>query len=144
MSRQVSRTTFVPAPPEAVFDLLADPALHADLDGSGTVRRSAGTPGRLRLGSTFGMSMRLGVPYRVTNRVVEFHENRRIAWRHWGRHVWRWELEPADGGTRVRETFDWSTALSPRAVELLRLPQRNARAIEATLARLAQRFAAGS
>ena len=77
MSRQVSRTTFVPAPPEAVFDLLADPARHADLDGSGTVRRSAGTPGRLRLGSTFGMSMRLGVPYRVTNRVVEFHENER-------------------------------------------------------------------
>jgi hypothetical protein len=52
--------------------------------------------------------MRLGLPYLIRNVVVEFEENRRIAWRHFGRHVWRYELEPVDGGTRVRETWDLS------------------------------------
>ena len=27
----------IPAPPEAIFDLIADPARHHDIDGSGTV-----------------------------------------------------------------------------------------------------------
>ena len=33
-----------------------------------------------RSGSTFGMSMKVGIPYSMTNTVVEFEENRRIAW----------------------------------------------------------------
>ena len=32
--------------------------------------------------------------------VVEFEEDRRIAWRHYGHHIWRYTLEPTDGGTR--------------------------------------------
>ena len=32
------------------------------------------------LGSTFGMSMKLGVPYSMTNTVIEFEPDRRIAW----------------------------------------------------------------
>jgi uncharacterized protein YndB with AHSA1/START domain len=136
MSRSVSRSVVVDAPPAAVFALLADPARHADLDGSGTVRGQLRGPRRLRLGSRFGMRMHLLVPYVITNTVVELEEDRRIAWRHLGRHVWRYELEPVDGGTRVTETFDWSGALSPRVLELLGYPDRNARGIEATLPRL--------
>ena len=136
MSRSVSRSVVVQAPAERVFDLLADPARHAEFDGSGTVRGRLRGPERLARGTRFGMRMRMGVPYVISNTVVEFEEGRRIAWRHVGRHVWRYELEPVAGGTRVTETFDWSGALFPPGLELARVPRRNARSIEQTLPRL--------
>ena len=136
MSRTVSRSTVVPAPPERVFDLLADPARHPELDGSGTVRGRLSGPERLGPGAKFGMRMHVGVPYVIRNEVVEFEDGRRIAWRHAGRHVWRWELEPVAGGTRVTETFDWGPALAPKVLELIGYPKRNAAGIEKTLERL--------
>ncbi len=139
--RATSASRVIPVPPEQVFDLLADPARHAAIDGSRTVRASRDPAGtRLALGSRFGMSMRLGVPYAITNEVVEFEEGRRIAWRHIGGHRWRWELEAVEGGTKVTETFDWSTSRSPIALEVMRVPARNARSIEATLARLEEQL----
>jgi uncharacterized protein YndB with AHSA1/START domain len=135
--RRVSASKVVAAPPEVVFELLADPASHALIDGSGTVKGTRAPSGtRLSLGARFGMSMRVGVPYAISNEVVEFEEGRLIAWRHFGGHRWRWELEPVEGGTRVTETFDWSTAKSPVALEVMRMPARNARSIRATLDRL--------
>ena len=67
-------------------------------------------PERLERGSQFGAQMRLfGLPYRISNRVVEFEEGRRIAWRHFGGHRWRYELEPLGADrTRVTESFDYS------------------------------------
>lgn len=141
MTRSVSRSVVVPVPPDEVFELLADPRKHAELDGSGTVKSALKAPPRLSKGATFGMRMRFGVPYVISNEVVEFEDGRRIAWRHIGHHVWRYELEPVDGGTRVTETFDWASARSPKALELLGYPARNAKAIEQTLDRLADRFA---
>jgi len=82
------------------------------------------------------MAMRWGVPYRISNTVVEFEEGRRIAWRHFGRHVWRYELDADDGGTRITETFDYAPALSPRLLELTDTPRRNLASIQATLNRL--------
>lgn len=134
--RHVSASTVVAAPPEEVFALLADPRRHAEFDGSGTVRDAVSGPERLSLGATFGMKMRIGLPYRISNTVVEFEDGRRIGRRHFGRHVWRYELEPAAGGTRVTETFDYAGAMSPRVLELTRAPRRNAAAIRATLDRL--------
>jgi hypothetical protein len=58
----------------------------------------------------FGMSMRMGLPYRTSNRVVEFEEGRLIGWAHFSRAVWRWEFREVEGGTEVTETFDWSAA----------------------------------
>ena len=136
MTRSLSRSVVVDAPPAAVFDLLADPARHADLDGSGTVKGRLSGPSRLSLGARFGMKMRIAAPYVISNVVVEFEEGRRTAWRHFGRHVWRYELAPEGTGTRVTETFDWSGALAPQVLELLKVPARNARSIEATLPRL--------
>ena len=134
--RSLSRSVVVQAPAQEVFDLLADPERHADFDGSGTVKGRLRGAQRLRLGARFGMRMRLVVPYVIGNVVVEFEEGRRIAWRHFGRHVWRYELEPVAGGTRVTETFDWSGALSPKALELAGVPAINARSIDRTLPRL--------
>ncbi len=101
MRSAVSVERVIAAPPEKIFDVLADPSQHPVIDGSGTVKHTRGEePSRLALGTKFGMSMRLGIPYAITNTVVEFDENRLIAWRHFGGHRWRYELEPAGAGTR--------------------------------------------
>ena len=145
MAKTVSITKVVHVPAARIFDALTDPAQHALIDGSGSVRgtqREAGT--RLKLGDTFGMDMRLGAPYRVTNRVVEYEEGRLIAWRHFAGHRWRWELKPVDEqSTEVTETFDYSTAPMPLLMHLLGFPQRNRRGIQATLDRLETVLAAG-
>jgi hypothetical protein len=44
MSRSVSRSVTVAAPPAAVFDLLADPRRHGEVDGSGTVKGRCAAP----------------------------------------------------------------------------------------------------
>jgi uncharacterized protein YndB with AHSA1/START domain len=137
MSRVVSSSIDVDAPAETVFAILADPRQHARIDGSGSVRDTVSGPVRLERGSTFGVDMKLGgVPYRISNRVVEFEEGRRIAWRHFGGHRWRYELEPTPtGGTRVTESFDYSMYATPQRllVEALGFPARNRRGIEQTL-----------
>jgi uncharacterized protein YndB with AHSA1/START domain len=106
---------FIPAPPEAIFALIADPSRHRDIDGSGTVRDAKEPPQRLELGSRFGMSMRMGVPYSMVSTVIEYEPDRRLAWqttgptaigRHVGGRIWRYELEPRDGGTLVKESWD--------------------------------------
>jgi len=140
MTRAVSASTVVGAAPQAVFDLLADPCRHAEFDGSGTVRDAVTGPERLTPGARFGMKMHAGLPYQVSNIVVEFDEGRRISWRHFGRHVWRYDLEPAPGGTKITETFDYAPALAPWVLELVRAPQRNLVSIRATLERLAEIF----
>ena len=136
--RQVSVSRVIPAPAEKIFDILASPAGHAEMDGSGTVKAAMSGPERLELGSKFRMDMKQGLPYKISSTVVEFEENRLIAWAHLGKHRWRFELEPVDGGTRVTETFDWSTALVPKAIELAGFPKKHPAGMEKTLARLEQ------
>lgn len=138
----VSVERVIPAPPEKIFDVLADPSQHPVIDGSGTVKDTRGRqPARLSLGAKFGMSMRLGVPYAITNTVVEFEEGRRIAWRHIGGHRWRYELEPLDEATRVRETYDWSTAMVGTRLYIVMTgwPRRAQKAMTQTLERLEAR-----
>ena len=140
-ARSVSGSRVIAAPAQAIFDILADPAMHPVIDGSDTVREpTTGGQPRLALGSEFGMRMRIVVPYRITNRVVECEEGRRIAWTHFGGARWRYELEPVEGGTRVTETYDWSTATVSYydvGIRLLGFPRRNRVGIERTLDRLA-------
>lgn len=138
----ISRQALIKAPPAAVFELVARPAAHSLLDGSGTVlAQQPNGPERLGPGARFGMEMKLGVSYRILNTVVEFEEGRRLAWRHFFGHVWRYVLEPRGDGTLVTEQWD---ARAVRGRVLLRLagfPRRNAAGIERTLQNLADRFA---
>ncbi len=138
MTYAVSASRTIAAPPEKIFDLLADPTRHREIDGSASVQAArTGSPTRLGLGDRFGMDMKIGLKYRITNEVVEFDDNRRIAWRHFGHHVWRYELEPTEGGTVVTESFDWTDARSRKLIELMGYPKKNLAAIEKTLERLA-------
>ena len=136
--RVVSVSRLVHAPPAAVFAVLTDPARHPEIDGSGSVRQARTEPGtRLGPGSKFGMGMRIGVPYRISSTVVEFEEDRLIAWSHFGGHRWRYGLEPEGDATRVTESFDWSTSKAPWFIEMAGYPRRHVAAMERTLERLA-------
>jgi uncharacterized protein YndB with AHSA1/START domain len=136
-SKTVSTERLIAAPADRIFAVLADPSQHCVIDGSGTVKRPRSAPDRLALGARFGMAMHHWVPYPVTNEVVEFEEGRRIAWRHMAHDVWRYELEPRDGATLVRETFDWTHGRGGKIIELMGIPKQNLAAMEKTLERLA-------
>ena len=130
LSNGVSVERIIAAPPERVFALLSDPSRHRDIDGSGTVRDAVDGPSQLALGSRFGMHMKAGAPYRMVNEVVEYEQDRRIAWQArpdmgWaakaiGGRIWRYELTPTTGGTLVRETWDISQEQFPPLVWGLR------------------------
>ena len=117
----VERT--IKADPAAIFALLADPSKHCEIDGSGSVRDAKAGSETLAMGSKFGMSMKLGAPYSMMNEVIEFDEPKRIAWqtrppsslggRLFGGRIWRYELEPTESGTLVRETWDISQEKQP-------------------------------
>jgi len=141
----VSVSRVIKASPEVIFDLLADPARHAEIDGSGMVQNTRGESTRLALGSTFGMDMKMGpMPYRITNTVKEFEENRLIAWAHFGGHRWRYELEPTEvdgaAATEVTESFDWSTCnpITGKGLEFAGYPKKHPANMTATLERLAE------
>lgn len=140
LGRTVTGSAVLAAPPAEVFALIADPHRHHEFDGSGTVRRATSGPRRLALGDRFGMDMRIALPYRITNRVVEFEQDRLIGWCHFAKAVWRYELAPVDGGTEVTETFDYTGSPLARGMELLKMPQGNAKSIRDTLRRLQQIF----
>ncbi len=109
--RTKSATIEIEASASAIFSIISNPHRHQDFDGSRTIRSNFSGPKKLFLGAKFGMKMRLGINYQVTNTVVEYEENKVIAWRHLGRWIWRYELiEITASRTRVTETFDARTA----------------------------------
>lgn len=120
----------IPADATAIFDLLADPSRHREIDGSGTLRDATEGSSRLALGSRFGMAMKVGIGYQMVNEVVEFETDRLIAWQarpdnavaklFIGGRVWRYELTPVPGGTLVRETWDVSGEVLPLLIQSAR------------------------
>jgi uncharacterized protein YndB with AHSA1/START domain len=123
--RAVSVSRRINAAPNVVFDVLADPARHVELDGSGMLRGAVSSTPITRVGDVFVMKMhytRLG-DYEMDNHVVEFEEDRRIAWEPepgrghprvgGGRLGHRWTFELASdgpGATMVTESYDCSRA----------------------------------
>ncbi|MEX0767838.1 MAG: SRPBCC family protein [Microthrixaceae bacterium] len=140
-SKQVSASRVIAADAQRIFEVVADPTLHHVIDGSGSVQGASGDSRKLALGDKFGTKMRIVVPYRISNKVVEYSEGRLIAWAHAGGWRWRYEFEPITegtdaGSTLVTETFDWSTTKFGAYVELTKSPQKNLKNIESTLGRL--------
>ena len=114
---EVQRT--IPAPPEAIFAVLRDPAGHVAIDSSGMLQDFTGEPVSAE-GDTFVIHMDreslndypLG-HYDVTVLFTRYEQDRAIAWTPTGQlnlnHQYGYELEPADdGGTVVTSYYDWS------------------------------------
>ncbi len=141
----VERT--IRAAPEVIFEVLVDPSKHSIIDGSEMLQgATTEATTRLALGTTFGMSMKLGVRYSTVSTVVEFEENRLIAWqtgpkgkleRYVAGRIWRYQLEPYRDGTVVKESWDITT---DHQRSLLKLGDiwsgKTRRDMELTLARL--------
>ena len=144
---QVSRSAEVHAPAADLFAIVADPRLHHELDGSGTVGKNIRAPQRLVAGARFTTKMTMfGVPYRITSTVTAMKPDELIEWRHPVGHHWRWEFAPLTPTvTRVTETFDYrDTGLLKdrlKYYERTGFAKRNAVGIEATLTKLRNRYA---
>jgi hypothetical protein len=114
----VSVDRVIKAPAAAIFAIVSDASRHPEIDGSGQlVKAKEGAPEQLRLGSVFGMSMKLGLPYTTKSTIIEFDPDRRIAWqtqlsgpfgRFVGGRIWRYEFEEIPEGTKVTESWDIS------------------------------------
>ena len=114
----VSVERVINAPAADIFAIVADASRHPEIDGSGSVKQlKQGAPEQLSLGTTFGMSMKLGRAVldvehgdrvragqadRLADDVLSGPLGRFI-----GGRIWRYELEMSGGGsTLVRETWD--------------------------------------
>ena len=144
----VSVDRVIKAPPAALFAIVADATRHPEIDGSGQlVKAKDGAARQLALGSTFGMSMKMGLPYSMSNTVVEFEQDRRIAWqtvqagflgRYLGGRIWRYEFEPVEGGTLVTESWDLSQDKQAFLLKHPKVSQNAAASMSKTLDRLAE------
>ncbi|MEU6560333.1 SRPBCC family protein [Nocardia nova] len=125
-TRIASAEREISAPAARIFDLIADPAEQPRWDGNDNLRTAAIGQRVRSVGEVFVVDLTNGQTRE--NHVVEFDENRLIAWlpaepglRPPG-HLWRWELEAIDAGrTLVRHTYDWT-----RLTDELRLPRARA------------------
>jgi len=124
----MSATTIINAPAEAIFAVLADPAEHAAIDGTGWVREPLDHQRLTAAGQVFRMAMyhenAPGQHYRMANRVQVFDAPRVISWEPGMEagdggpqivgHVWRYDLAPAHpSGTEVTLSYDWSAVPGP-------------------------------
>lgn len=142
----VSVKRVIQAPPNKIFELLADPAQHSVIDGSGTVVGAKSPQGKqLELGDTFGMSMKMGIGYSMVNTVTEFEADRRITWQakppgRMGKflagRMWRYELEPVDGGTLVTESWDISQDKQRFLLKHSPLPKKTEQNMSKTLEKI--------
>jgi hypothetical protein len=133
----VSVSRVIDADPQTLFDIVADPAQHPVIDGSGSVKAIRdGGPERLSAGAKFGMDMHLGASYKILNTVVEFDEPTVLAWRHFNGHVWRYRFAPVAGGTEVTEEWDARPAKNKLFLLLVGFGRRNKKGMSATLERL--------
>ena len=123
MTETMIVSTTVEAPAAAVFAVLADPATHAAIDGTGWVRDALDGERLTRTGQMFRMGMyhdnHPDKHYEMANKVIAFEPDRAIGWEpgqagddgevEFGGWTWHYYLEPAGPQqTRVTLTYDWS------------------------------------
>lgn len=124
-AENLTATRRIDAAAPAVFAVLADPANHAAIDGTGWVRAPKEADTKITAeGQVFDMAMyhpqHPDGDYEIANRVVTFDPSTAIEWepgfyvedgqRDSGRWTWRYDLAEVDGQTDVTLTYDWSDA----------------------------------
>ena len=135
-------TRKVGAAAAVVFDLLANPDRHHEIDASGMVGDDEDASPITKVGQVFRMNMSsgdgAGEKYQVDNHVTQFQPNRRIAWEvglvDGERLGWTWcyDLEPhGQDKSEVALTYDWSAVVAggPRGVRRAGLRPRPARGL---------------
>jgi hypothetical protein len=126
----VSATTIIDAPADVIFEVLADPAKHAAIDGTGWVRDPLDSQPLTATSQIFRMAMyhpnHPDGDYQMANRVQVFDPPSTISWEPgydtgdgslgFGGWTWRYDLAPAGPDkTSVTLTYDWSAVPdSPR------------------------------
>ena len=118
--RRLEASRSIAADPAAIFAILTSPAGHVAIDASGMLMHADGEP-VTAVGDRFDVHMDRDairdIPleeYQVTVVISRFEQDRAIAWTLDGvmqppiGHVYGYELEPIDGGTRVTSYYDWS------------------------------------
>jgi hypothetical protein len=119
----ICATTVIGAPADVIFGLLADPAQHPAIDGTGRVREALDSERLTASGQIFRVSMfhehHPDGHYRMANRVQVYDPPRAISWEpghytddgsvRFGGWLWRYDLAPAGPDeTAVTLTYDWS------------------------------------
>lgn len=144
--RRIEVSRPIDAPAGRIFALLADPARHEVIDGSGTVR-SAGSPELLTAeGQRFRMRMHRedrGGAYETDNIVTTYRPDRALGWAttYPGQeplgYTHTYLLEPdGDGRAVVTQVYDWSGVTDPDLLHLF--PRVSSAELAATLDRLAE------
>jgi ligand-binding SRPBCC domain-containing protein len=104
--------TLVPCPPRALFEFLARPANLPLVSPPELHLRLVDGPERLSLGSRITVQgSRFGIPQRITSEVTAFEEgvgftDAQVAGP-FGKFVHTHRVEPADGGSRMTDRFDF-------------------------------------
>jgi hypothetical protein len=124
----VSATAVIDATPAVIFAVLADPATHAAIDGTGWVRQLHDGKALTATGQIFWMAMyhpnHPDGNYQIANRVEVFDPPRAISWKPgydagdgtlgFGGWIWRYDLAPAGpSSTTVTLSYDWSAVPDP-------------------------------
>lgn len=140
---QVSRRAVIQAPVEELFDLVANPYRHSEMDGSGSVGNVVSGSERMVEGEPFQMAMRMfGMNYRTTSTPTTVRENEIVEWQVAGRQKWRWEFKSlGPTSTEVTETWDVRDLWLAPVFKITGMFGRNAKGIEETLRRLQDRYA---
>lgn len=153
----VSVTATVQAPAESVFNVLADPAQHAAIDGTGWVRESLNGERLHGTGQVFRMAMyhdnHPDGHYEMANKVELFEPPHAIAWQpgqltttgelDLGGWIWRYDLTAVNASeTEVTLTYDWS-AVPQQTRQEIEFPPFGLDHLEGSLRHLAEIVAGG-
>ncbi|HVL83520.1 MAG TPA: SRPBCC family protein [Pseudonocardia sp.] len=131
-SRKLQASRIIDAPADQIFEVLADPNRHTDLDGADMLRgMAAESPPIVGIGQSFTMNMHqpdLG-DYRIVNRITAFVPGSRIGWEPHidptsdladklgdmdaAGHTYTYDLREVDGGTEVTQTYEWMSVKDP-------------------------------
>lgn len=122
-SERVSVTRRIAASAGEIFRIVADPAGHVRIDGSGMLEAAPDAQPLSAVGETFDMQMDRTplndipglVKYSVRNTVTQFVPDRLVEWTIGTidqpplGHVYGWQLDPvSDGETDVTNYCDWT------------------------------------
>jgi hypothetical protein len=148
----LSATAIINASAEAIFVVLADPATHAAIDGTGWVRRPLDSKPLTAAGQVFRMAMyhpnHPDGTYQTANRIQFLDPPNAIAWEtgtegddgglSFGGWVWRYDLTAlGPSGTRVTHSYDWS-AVPDDIRQHIGFPPFPAEHLDRSLAHLAE------